>query len=300
MNKIGVKSFRSPNFERVDENPKMEAQKILSEIGWEGELPINLLDLCVQFDYEVRFESRSDLPKCGGKVSHVGVGDFHIVINTHDTDNPTGFSANDSLKRRQRFTLAHEISHCTYKSHTDLGLQDDLQNKNNPHHVPYVKKQEWQANEFACHLLIPEKAYRPIEKKTGWRSVSILLNEVVNSFDVSSQVAIQQMARLAQFAAIAILFKPDGMPLRTPIYSADYEEIKLFFGKDQPVPENTPAANLLDGKFTDNSMVKTYHSLDPWFPTAFDWKKEKYGIKETSIRLGDHGVATFLEIIDRE
>lgn len=300
MNKIGVKSYRSPNFERLDENPKMEAQKLLSQIGWEEELPINLLELCSQFDYEVRFESHPDLQKCGGKVQYVGVGDFYIIINTHDTDNPTGFSNNDSLRRRQRFTLGHEISHCTYKSHTDLCLQVDLQNKNNPHHVSYVKKQEWQANEFARHLLIPEKAYRRIEKNTGWRSVNTLLSEVVNSFDVSSQVAIQQMARLAQFAAIAILFKPNGIPLRPPIYSADFQDINLYFGKDQPVPENTPAANLLDGKFTDNTMIKTYDSLDLWFPSAFDWKKEKYGVKETSIRLGEYGVATFLEIIEQD
>ncbi len=301
MNKIGTRDYRSPNFERVDENPKLEAEKLLSDIDWEGKLPIDLLAICSQCDYEVRFEPRSDLPTIPGKVQHVGVGDFYILINTHDTDNPNGFSSNDSLRRRQRFTLAHEISHCTFKSHTDLGLQVDLHDKNNPHRVSYAKKQESQANEFACHLLIPEKAYRPIEKKTGWKNVNTLVNEVVTNFDVSRQTAIQQMARLAQFPAIAILFKSDGMPLRVPVYSSDYSDIGgLFFGKDQPVPDNTAAANLLDGKFNDNFMSKTFRSLDPWFNNLPDWKNEKYGIKETSIQLGQHGVATFLEIIDQE
>jgi hypothetical protein len=45
----------NPFFERVNENPEYEANRILTEFEWDGTLPIDLLAICEANDFEVEF-----------------------------------------------------------------------------------------------------------------------------------------------------------------------------------------------------------------------------------------------------
>jgi IrrE N-terminal-like domain len=286
----------NPFFENVNENPEYEANRILTDFGWDGTLPVDLLAICEANDFEVKFFPYPDM-KEPATTKFFSRGYFHIVINTYGTDNLNGFSTDPMLYRRQRFSLAHEMGHSIFKSHVNTELQKNLQNDSNPHSQEYKKRMENQANQFAAHLLIPNKAFKKHFRYIDPSSIDKVIFKVADLFDVSIQVAVQQVSRLVDFPCIAILFNADGSTLRTPAFSSDFSETKLFYPKSQDVPFGTQAAQILKNIQSVQCMKKHYRDASIWFPDAPAWKAEKFSIKETSIALGSYGVASFLEII---
>jgi|GEM_PF-6711703 len=287
--------YRSPYFENVNEDPEYEVNKVLAQIGWDGTIPIDLIEICDMYAFDVKFDPVPEM-KEEGTTKFRQEGEYYILLNTHGTDCEDGFSSDRTRCRRQRFTLAHEIAHCIYKSHTDIELQCNLQHPSNPHARNYTRKREEQANLFAAHLLIPRKAFKDFSRSIGWNNIAKLIHQTSESFDVSIEVAIQQIARLADFPCIAILFKQDGSPLRTPSYSPDFSETGLFYGKSQDVPSGTVAAQMLAGQKNSKQVQRKYQSASIWFPDMYEWKTEKFSVTETSISNGRYGVVSFLEI----
>jgi Zn-dependent peptidase ImmA (M78 family) len=297
--KSGQPRHRNPHFENVNESPEYEAKTVLAQVNWDESLRIDLLDICDQYGFEVKFESFPAMQE-EGTTKFLEEGDYHIIINTARTDNLNGFSTDQTRRRRQRFTLAHEIGHCIYKSHVNTTLQKNLQNASNPHSSNYKKLMEGQANQFAPHLLIPRQAFNKQARQIGWLDISKLVFETAEIFDVSAQVAIQQVSNLADFSCIVILFRADGTTLRTPIYSSDFLETNLYYPKSQNVPLGTLAAQMLKNVQPDQCLKKRYLDASSWFPNEKDWKTDKFAINETSIALGSYGVASFLEILSLE
>lgn len=287
-----VSKHRNPLFEKVEEDPEYEVRKVLSEIGWNGELPINLEDVCEIYDFPYEFMPVPDMPELGTtKLYDWG---FRIIINTHGTDCLDGFSSNPRCRRRQRFTFAHEIGHCVYPSHQDVALQMNLNNPDNPHSGAYRKKRENQANQFAAHILIPRQVFNANVSNGAWGNIAKLVHQVVEEFDVSLQVAVQQTASLAEFPCMAIIFKKNGKPLRVPTRSPYFSDTKLFFDRRQDVPTSTLASSMILGKNQSQQARRSYLDASTWFPDA-GWKAEKFSVIETSFNLGKYGVAAFLE-----
>jgi hypothetical protein len=286
----------NPFFEEVNENPEYEANRILTEFEWDGTLPINLLAICEANDFEVEFAPHPEMNE-EATTKLFGQGDFRIVINTYGTDNLAGFSTDPMFYRRQRFSLAHEMGHSIFKSHINTELQKNLQNDSNPHSQEYKKRMENQANQFAAYLLIPTKAFKKHFRYIDSNSIDRVISKAADLFDVSIQVAVQQVSRLVDFPCIAILFKADGSTLRTPSFSPDFSETRLFYPKSQDVPLGTQAVQILKNIQSAQCMKKYYRDASIWFPDAPGWKAEKFSVKETSIALGSYGVASFLEII---
>lgn len=283
---------RNPHFEKVNEDPEKEANKVLLQVSWDESVPVDLIEICDMSDIEVKFLSKPEM-KEHGKTKFMDNGDFYIVINTYGTDCLDGFSSNKTKSNRQRFTLAHEIGHCILESHRDINLQQNLENPANPHSNEYKRYREEQANLFAAHLLIPRKSFKKLSNKVGWNNPHKLIQKVSQDFSVSMQVAVQQMTRLADFSCIAILFDESGLPIRTPTYSSDFSETGLFYGKNQLLPEGTIAYQVLKNSIPGGS--KKYRDASIWFPEQ-EWKADKYSVIENSIKAGKYGVISFLEI----
>jgi hypothetical protein len=290
--------YRNPYFEKTDENPEYEAGKVLSEIDWDGTLPVDVLTICEMYGIEYVFGSDPSMRE-EGTTRFRGEGDFYIFINTFNSDCPDGFSGDQTKRRRQRFTFAHELAHCIYKSHTDLQLQQNLSNKNNPHSRTYTRIREDQANQFSAHLLVPKKAFQQFSRQVGWTDIAKLIQKTADKFDVSLEVAAQQIARLANYPCITILFDNNGNPKRVPVYSRDFQETKLFYHKNQIAPEGTLAAQI-SCDLHQTQKVKKFSDASIWFPDEADWKTRKFSIVETSIKKGKYGTLTFLEIDEVE
>lgn len=87
-----------------------------------------------------------------------------------------GINSNHN-KRRQRFTLAHELGHFyLHKSSGDVSFQDEVFFRvgNNPSSIEYA------ANEFAARLLIPQDRFEA-KLKEGMRNIP----ELAEFFEVS-------------------------------------------------------------------------------------------------------------------
>lgn len=291
-------NYQSPHFQDTDEAPEYEARKVLAEIGWDGSLPIDLLHICDMYGLECIFSSDPSMRE-EGTTKFRSEDDFYIFINTNKTDCIDGFSYTQTKRRRQRFTLAHEIAHCIYKSHTNFSLQQELNNAHNPHRKYYEKKRENQANQFAAHLLIPREAFQKLSSRCGWSNISRLIQQTANEFDVSIEVAAQQTARLSDYPCISILFHLSGIPKRVPVYSDEFRETKLFYSKSQNAPEGTAAVQLLSQE--NQSVIvkkKEFPDATIWFPSASNWTAEKFSVTETSFRLSQYGIVAFLEICE--
>jgi len=289
--------YRNPLLENTNEAPEYEAQRVLTEIGWDGVPPVDLMEICEMYGFEYFFEPKP-LMKEEGTTKFRGEGDFFILINTHNSDCKDGFSNNQTLRRRQRFTMAHELAHCTYKSHTNLALQKNLAHRENPYSKPYTKLRESQANEFAAHLLVPRKAFKEISHRVGWNNPKQIIEETSETFDVSLQVAAQQVAQFADFPCIAIVFNPDGLPKRIPSYSPYFQETELFYSRHQSVPEGTSARKLMNSINAGSVSTQVFQSASTWFPEVHEAKTEKFSVTETSFKLGPYGILSFLEIED--
>lgn len=293
-----VLRHRNPLFEKVEEDPEYEVRKVLSEIDWDGELPIDLNQVCDIYDFPYEFKPIPDMPEPGK--TKLYDGELCIIINTHGHDCSNDFSSKPTARRRQRFTFAHEIGHCVYPSHQDIALQRNLSNPDNPHSPTYIKMRENQANQFAAHILVPRQAFKRVVSNDAWDNITKLVPLVVEKFDVSFQVAIQQTARLAEFPCMAILFGTDQKPRRVPVRSPDFEDTNLFYSRNQEAPSSTLVASMLSGRTQDRQGRKRYSDASAWFPDAASWKAEKFSIVETSFNLGKYGVATFLGFTELE
>jgi Zn-dependent peptidase ImmA (M78 family) len=287
----------NPDLENTNEDPEYEVRKVLEQIQWDGTLPIDLLKICDKYDFECRFKPEEKMAE-PGTTKFISAEDFYILINTHNTDCEDGFSSNPSMRRRQRFTLAHEIGHCIYKSHSNFYLQKNLTDKSNPYSKGYIKKREAQANEFAAHLLVPKKAFEKISRRIS--NMTKLIESTSEEFDISLEVAIQQIAKLANYPCITIIFDPSGIPKRIPTFSADFQETKLFYPKDLPIPNNTLAHRILNTETQDSKGERSFSEASTWFPDTPPWRAEKFSIKETSIKTGKYGVATILEVMEQD
>jgi Zn-dependent peptidase ImmA (M78 family) len=288
----------NPDLESTHEDPEYEVRKVLTSIQWDGTLPIDLLNICEMYGLECLFQPEETM-KEPGSVKFISPEDFYIHINTHNTDCENGFSSDPNKRRRQRFTLAHEIGHCIYKSHANFHLQKNLTDENNPYSKEYIKKREAQANSFAAHLLIPKKAFLQVSREVGSNMIR-LIETTSENFDVSLKVAVQQIARLANYSCIAIVFDPHGMPERVPVFSDDFQETGLFYPKSLQVPTRTIAHQVLNIENLQHRGEKKFPDAATWFPDTPDRIAEKFSIKETSIRTGKYGAVTILEVIEQD
>ena len=88
---------------------------------------------------------------------------------------------------RYNFTLAHEIGHIVLGHGKDNEREYDTRAEII---APEIKTKEYDANEFAAELLMPEEKFREI-----WKERENIL-ELANFFDVSQSAAKVRMARL--------------------------------------------------------------------------------------------------------
>lgn len=75
-----------------------------------------------------------------------------------EKDNATiGYAKNESIQR-QRFTMAHELGHFMLHRHSDLFIDKGFKTMYRPSSsTPSKEWQEWEANEFAACILMPEQ-----------------------------------------------------------------------------------------------------------------------------------------------
>lgn len=119
-------------------SPEEATTKVLSDVGWDGSLPINPTLIAKCYDIGVERDDALAGGTNSGKCVNLESGGRVILINP-----------SDSIVR-QRFTIAHELGHALM--HSD-GVHERSGSKN--YNASNYRIIEVQANKFAAALLMP-------------------------------------------------------------------------------------------------------------------------------------------------
>jgi plasmid stabilization system protein ParE len=156
-------------------------------------VPVRVDELARELNLGPKFDSR--MPQhISGKIAKVAPDSWLIFVN----------AAHNRL--RQRFTIAHEIGHFIF--HRDLleqhaGASDTLAYRVDDRVLPnplIQPQQEWQANNFAANLLIPDYYLRAAQ--------------------ASGMTDVRELARHFQVTEVAMRIKL-GLPIpeATPLFA---------------------------------------------------------------------------------
>lgn len=283
----------SPFLRNNSEDAEYEAKKLLASIEWDRTIPVDLIEICEYSDIDVVFSPfAEDRGPAWSEISDIG---FKIYLNTVGEDNPSTFSNQDVSRRRQRFSLAHEIAHCTYKSHSDNELQTDLRQENNPYARRFKKFMEADANLFASYLLMPRDVFQEHVRNIGWNSIPKLALELSRRFDVSLQASILHIARLANHSCLSVLYDNNGNYKNVCSYSTYFADIGLYFDTDQPLPNGSAARTLMRSR-DKTEHIKKHRDASVWFNHLPHRRVEEYEVDEVALSLGKYGIAVFLEV----
>ena len=125
-------------------------------------------------------EEKSDFDDlCDGTIQKSGKSNFKITISPYQNN------------QRKNFTIAHELGHLFLH----MGFMTDRKLWNTQDEKVYgrfgTSEQDYQANEFAAELLMPENIYKDILDEHS-RGNKVNMNEVAKYFKVSLSAAINR------------------------------------------------------------------------------------------------------------
>lgn len=157
-----------------------------SLIGENAKLPINI-------DKIIKNEGIKLIPYDEDGVSGI------LIIEPNNTI--IGFSSKES-KNRQRFTKAHELGHFMLHRGGSLFIDKDFKTMYRPSsNVPSTEMNEWEANEFAACILMPEHLVREEMRKilidyTDEDSNNSWIEQLAKKFEVSISAMSIRISRL--------------------------------------------------------------------------------------------------------
>jgi len=172
---------------RSTEIYKNDSYKLLEEKNLLN-LPINLDELANKLDIEVKYSPlKSDV---SGKINYNSIDD-NVIIHINSNE----------YELRQRFSLAHELSHYIY----DINFNEDIEIEDNDKTLfrkDVINPIEKRANKYAEKLLMPKKLFvaeintikdnlfPDTDNKIGIPNIYKLVEELSSKFKVSKPAVI--------------------------------------------------------------------------------------------------------------
>jgi len=283
----------NPDFVNLAEMPRQAALRLLQECD-AMRIPIDPVALCTMNDWPLYF-MRLDNEKRAATTLMDG-DSIQIVVNTKHSDNEEGFSSDSSLRRRQRFSLGHEIAHAWLNSHNDFGLQKQLMTEN-PHGVRYQLMRESQANEFASELLMPQPLMEERMKTFRWDNVIEEAALLAEEFDVSLTVALRRVTGMASFPALMFYFGTHREAPQGAIPSKYFSDTELPKPSGVSMPNGSLVARLAADPQSRVSTIRNV-SASVWFPQ--NKKAQGFKVQEWAKRIGEKGFLVFISISEDE
>lgn len=287
--------IKNPYFSAGTEHPRSEALKLLRKSGNLEKLPVNLKALCDHECIPLRFVHIRDVNTAARFVQTKGEWFFEV---DNEGTGEQDFSTDSVKRRRQRFSLAHELGHYKFKSHCDISLQGSLLSGHNPHSQGYLLQKEAQANEFATELLLPFPALKPLLKGLDFQNDFFQsVENIADTFEASMTATVKRISAVLDIEVIAIHFAPDGRSHQLPSYSPAFKNAGFYFPRDGAIPSDSYAARMFDGKTDAMKGRKAYLDTQLWFPS------KRYGGWKTIewvMNLGQYGILVFLELIETD
>lgn len=273
------------------------AIQLLSDTIGVDALPIDVFSIPDQMDYEVVFSKKDFKNDNEYGFSDIRSEDNKIIyLNANFYGNSFEELIQDDLKRRHcRFTVAHELGHCTIPEHSNIELQKSLLNENNLHAKKYSFKKEYEANVFASELLIPSTTITNIYSfGTTFRDI---IDNLSLKYDASIMASALKAASLMNDSICICLqiSKNTGNIINFKYSNAFREYGKgLFITKNTKPYSGSIASTILKGGIS-LSAHQLYRCPKDWFPNFRG--SEEAELHEWSFDMGEN-IITFLELID--
>lgn len=281
-------------------DPKNYALTLLNDTVGIEEIPIDVFAIPEFLEengvtFEFSKEKFTDTTEYG--LTELSSDGFkHIYLNANFYGNSFDEVKQDKIKRRHcRFTLAHELGHCSIPSHKNYDLQHDMLDKNNIYAKKYSFTKEYEANVFASELLIPSNTIQNIYE--NGKTFKEIINNISEKYDASITASALKTASLMN-DSICICLMID--PLNNKIINVKYSKAFADYGKGLYLDRNS---EIYKGSMT-SSLIKRgdqgynyqkYKTPSDWFPNFYG--SEEAELHEWAFYIGEN-IITFLELVD--
>lgn len=170
----------------IYEYPEQYAQDIISSFYLTP--PIDLDKICEKLDIKVNYEYLGEIEA----ILIVSSSKKNIIIN----------DCKSKYKRRERFTIAHEIGHYVIPWHENLQECDKI--------VDFKSEDiiEQQANAFASELLVPKDIL--LNDISDKKVTLSLIKELAEKYSVSLIVMARRILEYTDNEAIALIYYENG------------------------------------------------------------------------------------------
>ena len=243
------------------------AEKILRSLGVAAPEDIDLE--AISWDLGVIGVKHRELDGCEARIA--GLGDRAIV-----SLDPR------PMRRRQRFSLAHELGHWVHhRGKTTFCRPDDIGEGGN--HNAF----EQSANSFAADLILPSYLVAPIAR-TSNRLTTKFVEEVADKFDATKTAATLRLVSLGEYPVLAIKYV---MPGRRKWFNRSPLVPERWFPQDE-LHHDSYAFDLLQGTTPEQSSPRRIGG-DAFFDRR---EAERYEVFEQSFRTGPGEILTIVTL----
>lgn len=212
-------------------------------------------------------------------------GRFHVYCNVPPSE--------ERGSPRVRFTLGHELGHYFIDEHRNA-----LTSGRAPQHGSFIydtheNQAELEADFFAASLLMPYSRFRKA-LGAGTENLQTIL-DISSTFNVSTQCAAIRCVEWSEWLCAIVMFREGKKPwwLVSPtLASSGY---RFFRRLDCYEPARGSATFDAGQPDADNwSVVKSTTTAAMWFAGVAESSARNVILSEEAVRLGRHGVLTFL------
>jgi Zn-dependent peptidase ImmA (M78 family) len=205
-------------------NPKNYALQLLADTIGIEQIPIDVFaipEFLEEYSVTLEFSKDKFTDSTEYGVTELFSDDTkRIYLNANFYGNSFDEVMQDKVKRSHcRFTLAHELGHCTIPTHKNYDLQHDLLVSSNIHAKRYSFMKEYEASVFAAELLIPSNTIQNIyEYGTTFKEI---INNVSDKYDTSlTASAFKAASLMTDSICICLMINP----LKNEIIKVEYSQ----------------------------------------------------------------------------
>ena len=279
-----------------ERNPANCARQLLSNTVGYNDFPIDIFSIPEKEDINIVFCNEKFQKDTEYGITEITEYDEQTIYLNSDFYGYSfeEVSQNPTKRRHCRFTLAHELGHCTIPEHKDYYLQEQLLDEGNIHAKKYYYQREYEANVFAAELLIPSITIDNIYSYGG--TFKQIIDNLSNKYDASLLASALKAASLMEDSCcICLQINPDTKKIVNLQYSKAFGEYKrgLYISRGSEIYSNSIAGSLIRGNF--RSEYQKYTDPKDWFPGFYG--SDEAELHEWSFLIGDN-IITFLELID--
>ena len=246
------------------------AKSILKRLGITEPSEIDLEAIAWDRGARVRYRP---LDRCEARI--IGTKDKAVItVNSR------------SHRRRQRFSIAHELGHWHYhRGRTLMCLAEEIGRP-----APGDMNPEKVADRFASSLLMPDYLFRPIARaftKADFNTV----REIADQFGTSNTATAIRLVEDNYFVACLVCHGCDGRK-----WFARSSEVPARWFPSKDLSQDSFAFDMLFGSATEQTFPRKV-GADAWFDRR---DASDYEVREQTIRTSDKEILSIILIEDQE